>query len=60
MISILKKTSESGVSLLTGLGIRYGFNDAIAIYYQKKLTPLSQKNKIIILKNYLKSLIINT
>jgi len=56
MISILKKTSESGVSLLTGLGIRYGFNDAIAIYYQKKLTPLSQKNKITILKILFESL----
>ena len=39
---ITEKTSESDVSLLTGLGIGYGFNDAIAISLDFKRTKIAE------------------
>ena len=41
-ILITEKTSESDISLLTGLGIGYGFNDAVAISIDFENTEIAQ------------------
>ena len=39
---ITQKTSDTGVSLITGVSIAYGFNDSVAISFDFERTEISK------------------